>query len=247
LWHEDPLLGHDSLNKHAANNKGDLLLSRLFWIMDISTYYRLVFESTRISAVASDVLLEVSRGVPPFKCLNNNNIRTRSHSSRSFQLRYSLFDAIEHYILTESPLSNGSILHDKNMTDVRNSEVGTTSAFLTWDPKTMYDNISINGSTVLVDPDCFFSFLIYTQSVGLLGRGISPSQGRYLRTEQHKHRMFRTHDPSVQVGGHCDRQWMVICLLNKCITFKVILCRMQSNMMVTRYLYLPSGLTVIIN
>jgi hypothetical protein len=35
----------------------------------------------------------------------------------------------------------------------------------------------------------FFSFLIYTQSVGLLGRGISPLQGRYLHTKQHKPRM----------------------------------------------------------
>jgi hypothetical protein len=52
----------------------------------------------------------------------------------------------------------------------------------------------------------FFSFLIYTQSVGLLGRGISPSQGRNLYTEQHKYRInaqdihassgIRTHDPS---------------------------------------------------
>jgi hypothetical protein len=32
----------------------------------------------------------------------------------------------------------------------------------------------------LLDLGRFFSFLIYTQSVGLLGRGISPSQGRYL-------------------------------------------------------------------
>jgi hypothetical protein len=32
-----------------------------------------------------------------------------------------------------------------------------------------------------------FSFLIFRQSVGHLGRGISPSQGRYLHTEQHKH------------------------------------------------------------
>jgi hypothetical protein len=31
----------------------------------------------------------------------------------------------------------------------------------------------------------FFSFLIYTQTVGLLGRGISPSQGRYLHTDIH--------------------------------------------------------------
>jgi hypothetical protein len=29
----------------------------------------------------------------------------------------------------------------------------------------------------------FFSFLIYTQSVGLLGKGISPSQDRYLHTD----------------------------------------------------------------
>jgi hypothetical protein len=33
------------------------------------------------------------------------------------------------------------------------------------------------------------SFLILRQSVGLLGRGISPSQGRFLHTEQHKHRI----------------------------------------------------------
>jgi hypothetical protein len=32
----------------------------------------------------------------------------------------------------------------------------------------------------------FFSFLIYTQSVGLLGRRISSSQGRYLTQTQHK-------------------------------------------------------------
>jgi hypothetical protein len=32
-------------------------------------------------------------------------------------------------------------------------------------------------------------FLIYTQSVGLLGQGISPLQGRYLCTEGHKHRI----------------------------------------------------------
>jgi hypothetical protein len=37
----------------------------------------------------------------------------------------------------------------------------------------------------LLDLGRFFSFLIHTQSVGLLGRGISPSQGRYV----HKHRI----------------------------------------------------------
>jgi hypothetical protein len=49
--------------------------------------------------------------------------------------------------------------------------------------------VSINGSTALVDLGRFFSLLIYTQSIGLLGRGISPSQGRYLHTEQHKNRV----------------------------------------------------------
>jgi hypothetical protein len=38
-----------------------------------------------------------------------------------------------------------------------------------------------------------FSFLIYTQSVGLLGRGISPSQGRYLhRTTQTQNKRTQT-------------------------------------------------------
>jgi hypothetical protein len=74
--------------------------------------------------------------------------------------------------------------------------------------------------------DRFFSFLIYTQPVGLLGRGISPSQGRYLHIEQHNTKWthtdihassgFRTHDPSVRAGrdgsrllrlcGHSDRR-----------------------------------------
>jgi hypothetical protein len=35
----------------------------------------------------------------------------------------------------------------------------------------------------------FFNSLKYTQSVGLLGRWISLSQGHYLHTEQHKHRI----------------------------------------------------------
>jgi hypothetical protein len=42
------------------------------------------------------------------------------------------------------------------------------------------------GFTSLIYLGRFFSFLIYTQSIRLLGRGISPSQGRYLHTEQHK-------------------------------------------------------------
>jgi hypothetical protein len=48
---------------------------------------------------------------------------------------------------------------------------------------------SICGSRAVVDLGRFFIFLIYTHLVGLLGQGISPSQGRYLHTRQHKHRI----------------------------------------------------------
>jgi hypothetical protein len=79
--------------------------------------------------------------------------------------------------------------------------------------------LPIYGCTALVDLGRFFSFLIYTQSVGLLGRGISPSQGRYLHTEHntnntdiHASSGIRSHDPSVRAGedGHCD--WQMISL-----------------------------------
>jgi hypothetical protein len=64
---------------------------------------------------------------------------------------------------------------------------------------------------------------LFRQSVGLLGRGISPLQGPYLHKEQqtqnkrtHIHAMsgIRAHDPSVRAGedgscfrprGSCDR------------------------------------------
>jgi hypothetical protein len=58
----------------------------------------------------------------------------------------------------------------------------------------------------------FSVFWSYTQSAGLLGLGISPSQGHYLHTEQHKHKInahnidihalngIRTHDPSFRAS-----------------------------------------------
>jgi hypothetical protein len=63
----------------------------------------------------------------------------------------------------------------------------------------------------LLGPGLFFSFVIYTQSVGLLERVISALKGRYLHTGQHKHRInahtdihalsgFRTRDPSVRAS-----------------------------------------------
>jgi hypothetical protein len=69
----------------------------------------------------------------------------------------------------------------------------------------LYLSIALQPS---VGPWPHFQFLdLFTQSVGLLGRGISPSQVRYLHTE-HKHRInahdihvssgILTHDPSVR-------------------------------------------------
>jgi hypothetical protein len=79
----------------------------------------------------------------------------------------------------------------------------------------------------MLGPGFVFSFVIFfTQSVGLLRRVISPSQGRYIHTGQHEHRIkahtdihalmgIRTHDPSVRASedstclrprGHWDRQ-----------------------------------------
>jgi hypothetical protein len=53
-----------------------------------------------------------------------------------------------------------------------------------------HDYLSIYGSTALRWISAAFSVSwSFPQSVGLLGRGISPSQGRYLHTEQHKHRI----------------------------------------------------------
>jgi hypothetical protein len=44
----------------------------------------------------------------------------------------------------------------------------------------------------------FSVFWFYTQSVGLLGWGISPSQGLYLHTEQHKHRINAHRHPCLE-------------------------------------------------
>jgi hypothetical protein len=82
--------------------------------------------------------------------------------------------------------------------------------------------------SLLLGPGFFYSVVIFfTQTVGLLGWGISRLQGRYLHTGQHKYRInahkhihalsgIRTHDSSVRASeessclrprGHCDRQW----------------------------------------
>jgi hypothetical protein len=53
----------------------------------------------------------------------------------------------------------------------------------------IYVYLSIYGSTALLDLGRFISFLMYSQSIGHLERGISLSQGRYLHTEQQKQRI----------------------------------------------------------
>jgi hypothetical protein len=81
-----------------------------------------------------------------------------------------------------------------------------------------------------VGPDLFFSFVIFfTQAVRLLGRVISPSQGRCLHTGQHKH-IINAHrypcfewdsKPRSQLSseqdnsrlrprGHCDQKIIII-------------------------------------
>jgi uncharacterized membrane protein len=94
-------------------------------------------------------------------------------------------------------------------------------------PTAFYSFIHLRLYNPLLDPGLYFSFVIFvTQTVGLLERVISPSQGLYLYTRQHKRRInahtdihalsgIRIQDPSVRAAedssylkqrGHRDRQ-----------------------------------------
>jgi hypothetical protein len=53
-------------------------------------------------------------------------------------------------------------------------------------------------SSVAPQPLCWALAASYTQSVGLLGRGISQSQGMYLHTEQHKRRINAHRHPCLE-------------------------------------------------
>jgi hypothetical protein len=54
-------------------------------------------------------------------------------------------------------------------------------------------------------PRPLFQFLdFFTQSVGLLGRGISPSQHRYLHTGQYKHIINAHRYSCLRLRVHCD-------------------------------------------
>jgi hypothetical protein len=74
-----------------------------------------------------------------------------------------------------------------------------------------YGYISMYGSTVLCWALVAFSFSCsYMQSVGLLGRGISPSHGRYLHTGQHQHRINAHRHPCLEWDSNqryqCSRE-----------------------------------------
>jgi hypothetical protein len=86
----------------------------------------------------------------------------------------------------------------------------------------------------LLDHGLFISFVIFfTQTVGPLGRVISPSQGRYLHRDQHKHRINAHTDIHALSGiqttisvfegaktvhltprGHCDRPRLYVTYVN---------------------------------
>jgi hypothetical protein len=55
----------------------------------------------------------------------------------------------------------------------------------------------------LMGPTLFFSYaFFFTQTVGLVGRVMSPSQGRYLHTGQHKHRINAHTHPRLEWGSN---------------------------------------------
>jgi hypothetical protein len=80
-----------------------------------------------------------------------------------------------------------------------NTELNAFFFFFTCVPRNQC--ISLSFSLWLyshLDLGHFFSFLIYPQLVGLLGRGISLLQGCYLHTEQHKHRINAHRHPCLE-------------------------------------------------
>jgi hypothetical protein len=65
----------------------------------------------------------------------------------------------------------------------------------------------INSSAALCWAVAAFSVSYsYTQTVGHLGRGISPSQGRYLHTGQHKHRINADRHPRLEWDSNPQSQ-----------------------------------------
>jgi hypothetical protein len=101
-----------------------------------------------------------------------------SHSYRSFLVACDIFDG-SFLLLPIEPIFSVKFHCSKTENRTRGERL------VHW-----YHSVSsFYGSTGVVGLGRFFSFLIHTQLLGLLGRGISPSQGRYQHTQQRKHRI----------------------------------------------------------
>jgi hypothetical protein len=64
------------------------------------------------------------------------------------------------------------------------------SPFFAWDQRHLYKTFSHCLYSPLEYWPLIFSFMIILQTAGLLGRVISSTQGLYLNTGQHKHRIY---------------------------------------------------------
>jgi hypothetical protein len=110
------------------------------------------------------------------------------------------FDRNSHRSLPEGTCMSLSINH---YSDLSYSLMLSHSSHIYYSFIYSFIHSFINGCTAL----CWalassYSFVIFfTQSIGLLGRRISPSQGRYLHTGQHKHRR-NAHTNIHATSGH---------------------------------------------
>jgi hypothetical protein len=76
----------------------------------------------------------------------------------------------------------------------------------------------------LLSPGLFFSFVIFfTQTVEHLGRVISPSQGRYLHTGQHKHRInAHTDIHALSWELNSSKHYLNLILISSWIKFRFV-------------------------
>jgi hypothetical protein len=88
-------------------------------------------------------------------------------------------------------LMSGSLISEKNRKNLNNCLTFTFYAtkwrFSELNSKFTSKVTCIYGSTALVDLGRFYSFLIYTQSVGLLGRGSARRKNNTNRINAHRH------------------------------------------------------------
>jgi hypothetical protein len=135
------------------------------------------------------------------------------------------------FLWIETASIKGSSCQYAEKAVMNNRQVVAYTLGFGWDnkPSRSFIHSFINDSAAyLLGPGLFFSFVIFfIQTVGLLGRVNSPSQGRYLHTGEHKHRInahadthihalsgIRMHDHSfrayedsscLRLRGHSDR------------------------------------------